>query len=117
MPEQTHSDTLVERRRDEPQAVLEMMAALSTQIGQLNASIHQHRKEQQVELEAVMIRAFPDGDPEGHRRHHEAVIRAAEARAEFWAKMRFELFRWGLLGFMGWALLTMWKSFIQGPQQ
>lgn len=117
MPEQTHRDTFIERHKDELQAVLELMAALSTQVGQLNASIGQHRKDQQTDLEAVMIRAFPDGDPEGHRRHHEAVIRAAEARAEFWTKMRFELFRWGLLGFLGWSLMSLWRTFIQGPQQ
>lgn len=114
MPEQT-PNALSERREDELNAVLELMASLAAQIGQLNASIAQHRKDQQADLETVMIRAFPDGDPEGHRRHHEAVVRAAEARAEFWAKMRFALSQWGLLGFLGWAAYQLWLAFLQGP--
>ena len=83
----------------------------------INAHMVQQSKDQKAELEAAMIRAFPDGDPEGHRRHHEAVIRAAEARAEFWSKMRFELIRWGLFGFLGWAAVQLWLGFINGPKQ
>lgn len=115
--EPTNIEPFIERRKDASQAMLELMSALKVQVHQLNTNVESYRQEQKDDLEAAMIRAFPDGDPEGHRRHHEAVIRAAEARAEFWTKMRFELFRWGLFGFVGWAALQLWKAFVQGPQQ
>lgn len=117
MPEPTPIDTFVERRKDASQAVLELIASLKTQVDQVNTNLLSYRQEQKDDLEAAMIRAFPDGDPEGHRRHHEAVIRAAEARAEFWTKMRFELFKWGMFGFMGWAAVQLWRSFVVGPPQ
>lgn len=62
-------------------------------------------------------KAFPNDDPDGHRRFHEAEIRRAEARAEFWEKMRFEVVKWGLFGFLGWAAYQLWIAFIHGPQK
>jgi hypothetical protein len=56
----------------------------------------------------IMNKAFPEGDSSGHRIHHEMAIKAAEAKAEFWEKMRFEIFRWGLIGFIGWVVVSLW---------
>lgn len=67
------------------------------------------------EIAALMNRAFPEGDPHGHRRHHEAVIMKAEARAEFWKKLVFEISKYGLLGFIGWAAISLWKAVLVGP--
>jgi hypothetical protein len=39
---------------------------------------------------ALIAKAFPDGDPDGHRRAHEAQIRESEERAEFWSRMRIK---------------------------
>jgi hypothetical protein len=64
-----------------------------------------------------MADAFPEADPVGHRKHHEAVIKAAEDRAAFWAKMRFELTRWGLIGFVAWAGTQLWQAALQGPHK
>lgn len=49
--------------------------------------------------------AFPrtlegDVDFEGHRRYHEAMIRAAEAQATFWNELKLDIAKkgvWGLL--------------------
>lgn len=65
----------------------------------------------------LMADSFPQGDPAGHRRYHEASIKAAEDRADFWSKMRMELFKWGLLGFAGWAAYALWHAFLQGPSK
>lgn len=46
--------------------------------------------------------AFPDGDADGHRRFHEAMISKAEARARLYEKLVEELVKKGL-----WALLLM----------
>lgn len=69
------------------------------------------------ELKAVVTSAFPEGDADGHRRHHEAVIKAAEERADFWKTMRKELGKYGLVGFTGWAAYALWQSFLQGPHR
>ncbi|MHB9838519.1 hypothetical protein Q8F57_027195 [Paraburkholderia terrae] len=47
-------------------------------------------------------KAFPEGDCEGHRRYHEAVIRKMEDRAEFWKSLRNELASKGL-----WAVVLL----------
>lgn len=54
-------------------------------------------------LAVLMSDAFPNGDPDGHKRYHEAGIKKAEEQAAFWAKLKMELAKYGLLGFMGWA--------------
>lgn len=69
------------------------------------------------ELHKLMKDAFPEGDPTGHRKHHEAVIAKAEARAEFWKKLSFEISKGGLLGFLTWALYALWQYFLQGPHK
>ena len=72
-------------------------------------------------LAVLMKNAFPKGDPDGHRKHHEALIKAAEEKAEFWKKMRYEITRWGLMGFLGWALWTLGDAAViylqQGPHK
>jgi hypothetical protein len=63
----------------------------------------------------LMLKAFPEGDPEGHRKDHEAQLRAVEARAEFWRKMLFEISKYGLLGVVGWLAVKIWVAFLAGP--
>lgn len=74
----------------------------------MDAKLTQHMQEETVEfaheIAQLMIKAFPEGDPDGHRRHHELVIKQAEARTAFWEKMVFEITRWGLIGFLLWLL-------------
>jgi hypothetical protein len=51
-------------------------------------------------------RAFPDGDWDGHRRYHEAVIRRMEARAQFYRDLSGHLIKggaWALIVFLAWA--------------
>lgn len=68
-------------------------------------------------LAILMKDAFPEGDPDGHRKHHEAVIKAAEEKAEFWTKMRYEITKYGLIGFIAWAGGYLWLGFLQGPHK
>lgn len=69
------------------------------------------------EISKLMAAAFPEGDPTGHRKHHEAVIAKAEARAAFWRKMLEEITKYGLIGLIGWLALTAWSAFLQGPHK
>ena len=67
-----------------------------------------------TEIATLMNKSFPQGDPEGHRATHEAAIKRAKASAEFWEKMRFEISKWGLIGFTGWFIgmiaMSVWKA-------
>jgi hypothetical protein len=45
-------------------------------------------------------RAFPDGDWDGHRRYHEAIIKKLEAREKFYQDLRTDLATKGL-----WAVI------------
>lgn len=64
---------------------------------------------------ALMVKSFPEGDADGHRKAHEAQMRAIEARAEFWKKMLFEVSKYGALGVLGWLCVKIWVAFLQGP--
>ena len=64
-----------------------------------------------AEVATILTTAFPEGDPAGHRKHHEAVIAAAEENAEFWKKMRVEIGKYGILSLLGWAVLALWQVF------
>jgi len=68
-------------------------------------------------LANMMQKAFPEGDPEGHRRHHELVIQREEERVEFWRAMRKEIGKWGIISVLGLLIVSAWHSFLQGPQR
>ncbi len=68
------------------------------------------------EIARVMLKAFPRGDPDAHRLHHELAIQNAEAKAKFWQTMSTEIAKWGLIGFLGWAGFALWKTFLMGPK-
>lgn len=98
-----------------------MLVAVVQQIHENVSSLREELTEglaaQTQDLQNVLQQAFPEGDADGHRRHHEAVIKAAEERARFWATMRTELAKWGLFGFLGWAAVSLWQTFLQGPHK
>lgn len=68
------------------------------------------------EIRQIAMDAFPEGDAAGHKKYHLASIKAAESKAAFWDKMQFELVRWGLIGFAGWAVYQLWQGFLNGPK-
>ena len=106
-----------ERRSEE--ALLSLVTQIHEKVEKMQSALQQHMTEDSVklanELRQLMDNAFPFGDPHGHRAAHEASIRRAEARFEFWKKMSFELSKWGLFGFLGWAALQLWNAFLHGP--
>jgi hypothetical protein len=106
-------------RRATSQEMLEIIKQIHDNQLALDAKLTHHMTNETDELAQAITRlmtdAFPEGDPSGHRRHHELVIRQAEARAVFWQKMVFEIARWGLIGFLGWAAYALWQQFLHGP--
>lgn len=63
-----------------------------------------------------ILAGFPKEDPVGHRLYHEEVIESIRARKDFWRKLTFELTKWGLIGFVAWAALSLWTDFLKGPK-
>ncbi|MFT4068926.1 hypothetical protein [Paraburkholderia sp.] len=58
-------------------------------------------------------KAFPDGDWDGHRRYHEAIIRKAEDRAQFYRELRGEMAKkglWAVVVVLGLALWAWFKA-------
>ena len=68
-------------------------------------------------LTKMMADAFPDGDSDGHRRRHESELKRLESRAKFWGTMATEISKWGLIGFLGWAVYALWQAFLLGPRK
>ena len=69
---------------------------------------------------ALALAGYPldkDGKPDiaGHRSYHEELIEQERARTEYWRKMTFELTKYGLIGFVLWAITQLWIAFIRGP--
>lgn len=100
------------------QTVHDDVKAMHTNITALDLRLTKHMTEETMELareiSKSMADAFPEGDPAGHRKHHEAVIAKAEARAKFWQKMLYEITKYGLFGFISWLAVTAWSGFLQG---
>lgn len=60
-----------------------------------------------------LAKGFPNEDPLGHRNAHEVWIRKNEAIAEFVQKLTFELAKWGVIFFVGWAAVALWQAAIK----
>jgi hypothetical protein len=115
----TDSAIGIERRALDVGAILQLITDMHSDVKELDKRLLQHMDDETKtlakEVAELMGKAFPEGDPDGHRRHHELVIAKAEKQAAFWDRMLFELCRWGLIGFVGWAVIAVWKAFLQGP--
>ena len=118
-PDEFTPSQFAERRGRTDDSTLLHIKELQTSIKELKAQMTYHHGvfEERVEkaINGVFERAFPEGDPEGHRLHHELVIKREEERVEFWMAMRKEIGKWGLIGVLGFIIVSMWHTFLQGP--
>ena len=71
--------------------------------------------ERETIISDILAKSFPDGDPDGHRRYHEASIRKAEASAKMWSDIQVSTAKWGIAGALGWVVYALWQAFLQGP--
>lgn len=87
-------------------AVVAAVDSLRDEIGERHVENTSNLEVMQRELKVAIDRiddlakGFPDGDPDGHRRAHEALIRKAEARARLYEKLLEELASKGLWAFI-----------------
>lgn len=93
----------------------EKLEELAKNVSDYVAKLDDHIKGEEHFMKLI-IDGFPNSDPAGHRHYHEAKIREAEERADLYRKLRFELTKWGLIGFIGWLVTVGWKAFLQGPK-
>ena len=99
-------------------AIIFLLQVVHDKIEAMDTKLSQHIHDETLvlaeEIAHLMNKSFPHGDSEGHRAYHEASIKRAEANAEFWSKMRFEISKWGLIGFSGWFIgmvaVSIWKA-------
>lgn len=56
-----------------------------------------------------LYHAFPDEDPNSHRRYHDAISEKMEARAEFYQKLHIELASKGLWALGGLLIVALWS--------
>ena len=95
------------------------MDKIAASVSALELTFANHAASTLVEREQIiadlLAKSFPDGDPDGHRRHHEASIKKAEDQAKMWADIRVSTAKWGIFGFLGWVVFTLWTAFVHGP--
>lgn len=108
------SEQIVERRQNQ-QILFDLIQQQNAKIDELTEFVRSSTSNQAQRLESLAS-GFPSGDPARHRRYHEAEIKRIEARAEFWSKLRLSVTQWGLLGFLGWVLVSLWHEFLKGPK-
>lgn len=119
-PIQTAAGIVVEQRRssDNP-ALLLLVQTVHEDVKLFKKQLDEQRHDDALALaEAVValtLKAFPEGDADGHRMMHEKQMQALENRNEFWKKMLFEVSKYGLIGVIGWGVLKLWTAFLAGP--
>jgi hypothetical protein len=100
--------------------LLELVKQIHVSQKALDDKLTQHMTMETTELAesiaGLMASAFPEGDPTGHRLHHELVIKQAEEKAKFWQEMRIAGAKWAGLGVLGFLVLSAWQQFLKGPQ-
>lgn len=114
-----------ERRRDASAALIHLIEALTQQVHAMNEKLDKHMdslpSEREAIVEKLLHQALPDGDMDGHKAYHQAAIDRLKKKAEFWEKMKYELMRWGLFGFICWAILffgnAAWLRLLEGPHK
>ena len=110
-----------ERRQRVEDSILLHIKELQATTKDLSAKMNYHhaifREEVEKSVINVFERSFPEGDPEGHRAHHELVIQREKERVEFWSSMKKEVVKWGLIGVLSFLAYSAWAAFLKGPMK
>lgn len=99
------SEVFADRRKD-PQRVLVRLEQIERSLDTVLEKL------EEVSRIREAIPEDEDGarDYEGHRKYHEQLITESLARQDFWRRMKYDLVRWGLIFFLGWAVIALLKS-------
>ena len=63
----------------------------------------------------MFYRSVPGGDVDAHRQAHEQWIRKAEKDDKLYTELKTNTLKGLLLLATGWALASLWSTFLQGP--
>lgn len=115
-----HIGAPIERRQTESNSMLLHIRELQVNVKALDEKMTYHhgvfREEVEKSVERVYATAFPDGDPLGHRKHHELVIQREEARVKFWNEMLLGASKWAGMGVLAFLAHAAWVAFLKGPK-
>lgn len=78
--------------------------------------VKEHLDSRFDELKSIMLSAFPDGDPIGHKIYHQKQIDYMNEKIALWKDIRSKSIigvLWAVLGFVGMATLEYLKREIQ----
>lgn len=109
-------DELRDERRRNDTLVLALMTEVRDTLRRLETKVDDHIAEEPGLFKAHAASAFPGGDPDGHRRFHEAEIARREERAQLYRDLRAHLAKWGVVGLLGWLAVVAWQAFLHGPR-
>lgn len=66
----------------------EIEAAVKEAVEKNEARVKQHLDNRFDELKSIMLSAFPDGDPVGHKQYHQTQIDYMNERRQLWKDIR-----------------------------
>jgi hypothetical protein len=109
------------RKPTDAEILMGLMNGLMERMDRYDERLSTHMEQETIQLrqamQEVMTNSFPDGDPDGHRRAHEAWIRKEEDKAKFWHEMVVAGAKWLGLGVLGFLATAAWTAFLQGPHK
>ena len=113
--EQKH---FIERRKSSEQYDFEIYRGIVQQIHDMHTDLKKHIMDEQGDITSavanMVTRSFPEGDPEGHKRYHEAVIKQQEAKADLYRFLLKEGLKYGLLTCLCWIGYSIWQGLLLG---
>lgn len=100
-----HENILYDLIAQHNEAIIEMKASMDNLLNETRAQTAlyvqcQHRLESTV----------PNGDYDGHRRYHEAMISKMEARAKMWQDVSASVAKWGAVGIALYIATSVWHE-------
>lgn len=70
----------------------------------------QGQEERNAACRERLMDMVPEGDFDGHRRYHEAIIKKMEAKAKWWQDFSASIAKWGAIAVLGWMAVAMWHE-------
>jgi hypothetical protein len=93
--------------RDKQDALTGRFDEINKRADTLDSALASHAKDS-AGWHAEILKAFPAGDTDGHRRYHETVIEWRELRNKIVREALINAGKVGGLGAIGWLLYAIW---------
>jgi hypothetical protein len=95
----------------EAQIALMIEEEVERRISKLEDKLMMHMDLKFGQLHKLISDAFPNGDPHGHRAHHEKVIKDADAWSKIKGEVLSKFLTSGLWVAAAWLAFAVWQSF------